>query len=71
MSKIKNVLLSNRFKSFYWRLSMMLVAIIAGELAINIDMFSPYISAELVIVLGLLFGEISKGINNYLSGKKA
>lgn len=70
MKKIKEILLSNRFKSFYWRLGMLILAAIVGGLLDNIDMLSPYLSPAAVGILGLILGEISKAINNVLTARK-
>lgn len=64
---MKNILLSSRFKSFYWRLSMLALAAVIGGILNNIDMFSQYISPTFVGILGLILGEVSKAINNILS----
>jgi len=63
MAKIIEALTSNRFKSFYWRTGMMVVAVIVTSLADNIDMFAPYINGEVVVMLGLVLGEVSKKLN--------
>jgi len=65
METILNTLTSNRFKSFYWRTSMM---IIAGLITVIINSFTDLgITGELAVVLGLILGEISKAINNKLN----
>jgi len=66
---LMNILTSNRFKSFYWRLGMMVLATIIGGLLTNLDLIAPYVSPATVAVLGLILGEISKGINNALNDK--
>jgi len=66
---MKNILTSNRFKSFYWRLGMMVVATIISGVLANIDLLTPYISPAFVGVLGLILGEVSKFLNTELSKK--
>jgi len=51
----------NRLKSFGWRTSMMVLALFLDFMAQNIGLFE--IPPEAVVVLGLIFGEISKWIN--------
>jgi hypothetical protein len=48
---------------------MMVLATFMGGLLSNLDLLAPYVSPATVAVLGLILGEISKGINNALSGK--
>lgn len=67
---IKNILLSKRFTSFYWRLGMMVLATIIGALLANLDLLTPYVSPATIGVLGLILGEISKGIANALKEVK-
>jgi hypothetical protein len=69
MQKIKEIFFSNRFKSFYWRTGMMVLAVIIGSILSNIDMLTPYLNPTTVTVLGLILGEISKAINNALSNQ--
>ena len=69
LAKLWGVLTSDRFKSFYWRLSMMCIAAILGFLADNMGLF-PF-SPEATTTLGLVLGEVSKKLNNkYGSIKK-
>lgn len=65
MGKIKVILKSNRFKSFYWRLGMMIVATTVAFLSENIADFG--LSTQTTVVLGLILGELSK----YMNTKKA
>ncbi len=61
MSKI---LTSNRFKSFYWRTGMMVLALVIQQLTVfstGLDL-----SPSVTVVLGLILGEISKSINTAL-----
>lgn len=62
-----NVLLSPRFKSFYWRLVMMIVATVISFILANLDVFQ--LSVGMTATLGLILGEISKALNNYLQGE--
>jgi len=48
---------------------MMCVAVIVGGLASNLDVFAPYVSPMTITMLGLVLGEVSKAINNYLSNR--
>lgn len=64
MEILKNfgtLLVSNRFKSFYWRTGMMALAAFLSLLAANLGGIG--LPAEAVVVIGLIFGEISKHIN--------
>lgn len=66
---MKTFLANSRVKSFLWRTGMMILAVIIGALLSNIDILAPYLSPAVIGVLGLILGEISKAINNYLSSK--
>lgn len=68
--KIKEILISNRFKSFYWRMGMMILAVIVSGLLSNIDMLNELFSPAVVMVIGLVLGEVSKAINNALTERK-
>lgn len=62
LDKVFDILLSPRFKSFYWRSAMM-------TLATLLTMFTNTIadlglSQQTAVVLGLILGEISKHLNN-------
>lgn len=58
-----------RFASFIWRASMMgLAAAIAFSLE-NLDTLE--LAPGYVVILGLILGEISKAIHNYLSYPQA
>lgn len=58
---------SNRVKSLYWRTGMMILALVIGQIATNIDILSPLISPATVTLLGLILGEVSKAINSSIS----
>ncbi len=60
LNKIKEVLVSKRFLSFYWSLGAMIFAFIAN----NIVDFG--LSTNSTIVLGLFFAQCSKALNNYI-----
>jgi len=61
--------MSNRFKSFYWRAgSMMLVALLNAF----VESSSTFgLSTQVVVLLGLVLGEITKALNNFSQGKSA
>ena len=65
MNTIVDFFTGNRFKSFLWRTLMMgisgLIAIVLNNLGI-LDL-----DPKVVAFIGLIFGEISKAINNKLS----
>jgi len=69
LNKIRTILVSNRFKSFYWRMGMMFSAVFVSGLLSNIDMLATFFSPAVITTLGLILGEISKAINNSLSKK--
>lgn len=54
--------LVKRLKSFAWRGGMMTLAFALGWLAENIG--SLELSPSATVILGLLFGEISKALNH-------
>ena len=58
---IKLVLLSNRFKSFYWRGGAMLVS---GFLSVILESATDLqLSNATIVVLGLVLAEITKFLN--------
>jgi len=67
---LKDLLISTRMKSLYWRTSMMVLSVIIGSLLSNLDILAPYVSAASITMLGLILGEVSKALNNHLSLKK-
>ena len=69
LKKMKTILTSNRMKSLYWRTSMMVLAVVVGNLLSNIDMFAPVLGATGITMLGLILGEVSKALNNAYSRK--
>lgn len=73
MTKLKNALrvvfLSNRAKSLYWRTSMMLIAGLCKLIADSAPLV-PDMSPDVAVLLGLVFGEVSKSLNNKYGLKK-
>ena len=67
MNKLKEVLVSNRMKSLYWRTGMMCLAIVVAGLLDNLDIFAGVFSPAVIMMLGLVLGEVSKGLNNLIS----
>jgi len=67
MEIIKKILASSRFKSFVWRTAMMVLAVILGAMIENINLLTPYVNGVTVTILGLVLGEVSKAINNWLT----
>ena len=59
------ILTSNRFKSFYWRTGAMALAAGCAAVASNLNMLN--LSGSETVILGLIFGELSKGLNNIAS----
>jgi len=66
MNFIKNVFANKRVQSFLWRTAMMIIALIVGQITSNLPLLTPYVSPATIIVLGLILGEISKAIANYI-----
>lgn len=54
-------LTSNRFKSFYWRSGMMFLATFIGMVGESLT--GTGLSPQVVVVLGLILGEVSKFLN--------
>jgi fructose-specific phosphotransferase system IIC component len=62
LDKLFELLLSPRFKSFYWRTAMMALA---GFLTILTNSITELgLSKEVAVVIGLILGELSKHLNN-------
>lgn len=57
--------LKKRSKAFAWRLGMMIAAAVVAFVAENLGLFN--LPPQLVVVLGLVLGEVSKYLNNLLS----
>lgn len=64
---VKDMLLSNRAKSLYWRSGMMFLASLVGLLSASLELF--VLSPWEVTFLGLVLGEISKKIDSVLKEK--
>lgn len=62
LSQENKVILSKRGKSFLWRAGMMLAALAVDFVLENIGLFS--LRPEIVVVVGLVLGEISKQLNS-------
>lgn len=64
---IKNLFISPRFISFYWRTGAIalsgLIALVAENIA---DIGLPSLA---VLIIGLVLGEASKALNNFINGK--
>lgn len=60
---------SNRAKSLYWRSLMMFIAALLKYIADAAPM-TPDIPTELAVTIGLVFGEVSKALNNRYGLKK-
>lgn len=56
-----------RLKSFVWRAGA--VALVAVINFIIENLGATGLSAEMITVIGLVLGEITKAINNYISGR--
>lgn len=67
MNTIFDVLLSPRFKSFYWRTLMMAIAGFVSIVAANLDLF--HLSVQATTIAGLILGELAKALNNYNQGQ--
>lgn len=60
-----NTVVLNRFKSFAWRLSMMIVVVLADFVSQNLLGFG--LPAYATITLGLVAGEVSKFLNTEIA----
>ena len=61
--------MTKRFKSFLWRLGMVIVAVVLDFTAKNLADFE--LNDSITLVLGLMLGELSKFISNVKMGKVA
>jgi len=68
LEKINQVLLSPRFKSFYWRNAMMFLAGLLTLLTNSITELG--LPVGFAVVLGLFFGEVSKHITNKIKERE-
>jgi hypothetical protein len=66
---IKSMLLSSRFKGFYWFLGSAVLSTIINASIANIDMFAPYVSPATIILLTGILQQFSKAIANIMAGK--
>lgn len=64
---MKELLSSNRFKSFYWRAGSMMAIALLNVIMESLSSFG--LSTELVVLLGLIAGEITKALSNFAQGK--
>lgn len=64
---VKNLFISPRFISFYWRTAMLAASGLLALISENIT--SIGIPAWTVVIVGLLLGEATKAINNKLNAK--
>jgi hypothetical protein len=62
---LKELFNDSRFKSLLWRTGMMALAFLVTAVSNNLT--SLHLSSEMTVFVGLILGEISKAINNYLS----
>jgi hypothetical protein len=65
----KSMLLSSRFKGFYWFLGSAVLSTFINALIANIDMFAPYVSPATIILLTGILQQFSKAIANVMAGK--
>lgn len=63
-----NTKVMNRFKSFAWRLSMMIIVALVNYVTANYTGFG--FSPEITVLVGLVAGEISKFLSVELQGKE-
>ena len=64
---MKALLLSRRFKSFYWRSGSMIAVGFINLFIQNLGGLG--LSNELVVLLGLVLGEVTKALNTWWTGK--
>lgn len=62
---IKELLSNKRLKSLLWRAVMMGLAFLVQAIINNLTALE--LSAQVTVFVGLVLGEVSKAINNYLS----
>lgn len=56
-----------RLQSLLWRTGMMIVGFTVTAVINNLSVLE--LQPAVAVLLGLILGEVSKAINNYLSGK--
>lgn len=59
--------MKTRIKSFLWRTGMMIIGFVITAMINNISTLE--LQPATATLLGLFLGELSKALNNYLSGK--
>ena len=64
---IKNTFENKRVKSFLWRTGMMMLAIGVTQVIEVLPLLADSVNPLITATLGLVFGEISKAINNALT----
>lgn len=69
MNKLKEFLLSNRLKSLYWRTGCMFAVAFLNALSESLGGFG--LSGQSLVFAGLVLGEVTKALNNFLAGKSA
>ena len=69
MKTILDFLGGNRMKSLYWRTGMMILGAIVASLLSSIEVFEAIFEPGVVVLFGLILGEISKAINKSLQAK--
>lgn len=64
---IKNLFISPRFISFYWRTGALALSELLALIAENVANIG--LPGWAVLVIGLLLGEATKALNNFINGK--
>jgi hypothetical protein len=62
-----DLLVSPRFKSFYWSIGVMALTGFLSLLADNIGLL--HLSPQATVILGLILNQVTKGLNNQAQGK--
>jgi len=62
---LQELLSSNRFKSLLWRTGAMALAFVLSASLVHLDALQ--LSTQQTVFIGLVIGEITKAINNYLN----
>ena len=61
MTEKNKEILINRIKSLFWRAGMMMVVLAINFILVNLELLN--IPSEMIVVIGLILGEISKYLN--------
>ena len=69
MLKIKEVLLSKRFVSFYWSAGCMLAIGFLNLISESLTSFG--LSGQMQVFFGLVLAQITKALSNFSQGKRA